>query len=637
MAQKTDVLFDERFLDRHAGSIISNTDVAIVELVANSWDAYATKVDIEWPDRTNNLRFSIKDNGKGLTATEFKKRWRVIDYNRLSSEGSKVSPPDELPDYPDREAYGRNGRGWHAAFRFSDTYTVTTCKNGMQVKFQVQRGLNKPFDIELIDTLECSGHGTEIVANCSNPTVLTAAEAREIIGTRFLADPNFIVSVDGVRVTFEDIPPYLLSEKLVEVPPFGSAKVIMIDSSQADRTTRQHGIAWHVRNRLVGSPGWVGFDDERILDGRTSEAKRFTFIIKADYLDDSVSPDWRGFDPSSKAWIQTKSEVHDAIKQMLSGFTAGRRIEAKAEVRAKLASAVNRMAPVDRERWSQFVDNVIDNCPTISTSEVEQVAGILANLEISNSKYGLIRKLHDMTPGDFDELHQILQDWTVRSAKLALDEIQNRLKLIEELDQKLRDKQMDEVGDLQPLFERSLWVFGPEFESIEFTSNRGMTEVIRSIFGKNKKGSRLRPDFVALPDGSVGFYSRDAHDFGHEVDGVSRLVIAEIKKVGVPIGTEQKDQVWKYAKELLQRGLITNSTQVTGFVLGSAIEDAEASDRTERDGRVVIRPMSYNTFIRRAEKRMLGLRDKLQDAPFLKEHGIDGAAFLEGSSQPELI
>ena len=119
------------------------------------------------------------------------------------------------------------------------------------------------------------------------------------------------------------------------------------------------------------------------------------------------------------------------------------------------------------------------------------------------------------------------------------------MKLIHELDQKLRDEKMDEVGDLQPLFERSLSVFGPEFESLEFTSNRGMTEVIRKIFGKVETGSRLRPDFVMLPDGSVGFYSRDSHDLGHEVNGVARLVVAEIKKPGVVIGSEQKSQAWK--------------------------------------------------------------------------------------------
>lgn len=46
------------------------------------------------------------------------------------------------------------------------------------------------------------------------------------------------------------------------------------------------------------------------------------------------------------------------------------------------------------------------------------------------------------------------------------------------------------------------------------------------------------------------------------------------------------------------------------------------------EGNVTIRPMGYNVFIKRAEARMLGLRDKLRDAPFLKEQGVDGDAFV---------
>ena len=61
-----------------------------------------------------------------------------------------------------------------------------------------------------------------------------------------------------------------------------------------------------------------------------------------------------------------------------------------------------------------------------------------------------------MGPGDLDALQALLNDWTVKTAKIALDIIQTRLKLIQELDTKLRDKCADEVQDLQPLVESSL-------------------------------------------------------------------------------------------------------------------------------------------------------------------------------------
>jgi hypothetical protein len=320
--------------------------------------------------------------------------------------------------------------------------------------------------------------------------------------------------------------------------------------------------------------------------------------------------------------------VHAKIQEYLRAFSADRRRETKEAVRANLGRTVAQLTPVSRDRWNEFVDRVIDTCPSMNFDTVEQVAGVLASLELTTSKYELIAKLHEMQPGDLDQLNALLVDWTVRTAKLALDEIAQRLKLLEELDQKLRDETMEEVGDLQPLFDRSLWVFGPEFESLEFTSNRGMTEVIHRIFGRQDPGSRLRPDFVMLPDGSAGFYSRDSHDLGHEVDGVSRLVIAEIKKPGVQIGSKEKQQPWQYVRELMNKGLVTDATIVTCYVLGSRIDPGEAGDETKNNGRVTIRAMTYSTFVNRAEKRMLGLRDKLRDAPFLKEQGIDPDIYM---------
>jgi hypothetical protein len=178
----------------------------------------------------------------------------------------------------------------------------------------------------------------------------------------------------------------------VPVPSYGTARLVMIDTLRADKTTKQHGIAWRVKNRLVGIPGWVGFNHERILDGRTNEAKRFTFLVQVDFLDQAVLPDWTAFDPKADAWQATRAEVHGKIQEFLSTFSAERRSETEATVKTNLGKAVSKLPPIGRDRWTQFVDTVVDNCPSISTNQVEQVASILANLELSTSKYGLISR-----------------------------------------------------------------------------------------------------------------------------------------------------------------------------------------------------------------------------------------------------
>jgi len=91
-------------------------------------------------------------------------------------------------------------------------------------------------------------------------------KAREVIGSRFLANPAFKVALGGKAISFSDIPD-LLSTQEVQVLGYGVARLLHIDSKKAHKTTKQHGIAWWVQNRAVGECKWSRSDYERVLDG----------------------------------------------------------------------------------------------------------------------------------------------------------------------------------------------------------------------------------------------------------------------------------------------------------------------------------------------------------------------------------
>jgi hypothetical protein len=275
------------------------------------------------------------------------------------------------------------------------------------------------------------------------------------------------------------------------------------------------------------------------------------------------------------------------------------------------------------------VNEVVNKCPSFGEHEIVQLSSILTKLEKTKSRYGLLELLHNQDPHDLDALHDVLTQWTISMAKVVLDEIQNRLKLIAELKAKMQVAGIDEVHELQPLFEKGLWMFGPQFESIEFTSNNGMTTVIRELFGDKKgKGSRNRPDFVVLPDGSVGFYARSSYDDDYNEDGIEHVVIVDLKTTGLALGSKEKGQVWRYVKELKSKGHIRKATRVDGFILGDQIEAGEEEHDTHGDG-VKIIPMLYNTILTRAEKRLLNLYSKVQDAPFLMAQQEELKKFIE--------
>lgn len=638
------LLYEDRFLESWAGPIITNPSTAIVELVANGWDAYATKVEITLPDIEKKKQFSIVDNGKGMTLAEFSYIWRAMSYDRIAKFGPVTEPPSDVSGLP-RAVFGKNGKGRFASFCFSTAYTVTSRKNGERFTVKVSRTPSNPLVFEEIEHVSegVEGHGTEIKGNGEIPYIpLTTEQARQLLGSRFLANPAFEVLVDQKRITFNDIPSSCLSVVKVPIEGLGEATIYHIDTLKADKSTKQHGIAWWVLNRAVGDCAWRSTDYSRILDGRSSEAKRYTFIVQADFLKsaDAVKEDWSWFKEDNATWLKVRPIIQDKIRELIAQTTRNELNSKRQNVLDKISPSVNTLAPLSKDRVHSFVNEVVEKCPNFGEQEILQLTTILTKLEKSKSRFGLLDLLHSQAPSDLDALHNILTEWTIGMAKIALDEIQTRLKIIAELKAKVQVAGIDEVHELQPLFEKGLWMFGPQFESIEFTANRGMTTVIRDLFGvKGGKGTLNRPDFVILPDSSVGFYACSSFDEEYNEDGIAHVVIVDLKTTGLSLGSKEKEQVWKYVKELKKKGIIGKATKVDGFVLGDQIEQGEGGTRTEDDDQVKIRPLRYDTILIRAEKRMLNLHQKVKDAPFLTDQQDMLSKFINPivANQPSLL
>ncbi|MBB4732465.1 ATP-binding protein [Xanthomonas arboricola] len=633
MDETQDLFFETRFLDAYAGSIMTDAATAIVELVANGWDAYATEVQILWPDAETERQFVVKDNGRGMTLEDFKFIWRAMSYDRVKRSGLTVEPPFNVDGLP-RPVFGRNGKGRFASFCFSSEYLVTSWKDGAKFTCKVKRSPTAPLVIETLEQIETGveGHGTEI-QGCGDIAQigLDEAGARDIIGSRFLADPGFKVYLNAREISFADISRQSLSTTKLTIPNVGEVTIHHIDARKADKTTKQHGIAWWVQRRAVGDFGWRGSDLDRVLDGRTSEAKRFTFIVEADFLNEAnaVKADWSGFEEDNSIWKAVQPLVQRRIRDIIDATNQAARESKRTSVFDRVGGAVNTLPLLGKDRVTTFVNEVVDNCPNFGEQEIVQLTTILTKLEKSKSLYGLLDVLHSQSADDYDALHEVLTAWTIGLAKIVLDEIQTRLRLIDELKQKLDKPGVDEVHELQPLFTKGLWMFGAEFESIEFTSNRGMTNVIQTIFGaKGAKGSRNRPDFVVLDDSSIGLYARSSYDDQSNEDGIEHLVVIDLKTTGLHLGSKEKEQVWRYVKELRALGHLKPTTKVDGFILGDRIETGEAEPRNEGD-RVRITPMLYDTIIRRAERRLLNLHSKVQAAPFLEGGQESLGQFLE--------
>ena len=89
--------YHPRFLDKFLGNMVKDPVIAIIELVANAFDAGAKNVCIKWPttkELGGTSKFEIADDGKGLSLSEFKKIWGTLNYDRIANQGNTIQVYD---------------------------------------------------------------------------------------------------------------------------------------------------------------------------------------------------------------------------------------------------------------------------------------------------------------------------------------------------------------------------------------------------------------------------------------------------------------------------------------------------------------------------------------------------------------
>jgi hypothetical protein len=260
---------------------------------------------------------------------------------------------------------------------------------------------------------------------------------------------------------------------------------------------------------------------------------------------------------------------------------------------------------------AKFVEQVQDQCPRLSDQDLSRTVEIYAKLEQTRTGYDLLKQLASCSPDDLDGWNAIMQRWSASNATLVLNELGERLTLLSKLQTLVNNRQTDEVHDLQPLFERGLWMFGPEYEAVDFRSNRGMAEVIRKFFGKSEEEStRRRPDFVALTDSSIGAYAANNYAENGEAFGYRKVLIVELKRGGFTITQKEVDQSRDYIKEIRATGCIDKSTQVEAYILGSKME--EGLESSAYGASSVMHPIIYDNLLARAHVRTFHLHQRME-------------------------
>jgi hypothetical protein len=330
--------------------------------------------------------------------------------------------------------------------------------------------------------------------------------------------------------------------------------------------------------------------------------------------------------------------VNDKILESIQIVMQGARRELKTKILYEQKTDLKKLSSVSRAQVGTFIDRIQMKCPRMTQQDLSHAVEILTKMELTRTGYGLLQKLSALSPDDIDGLHKILDEWSVADAREVLDELHWRLEIVKKMTLLVENPRAKELQELQPLFERGLWIFGPEYESVEYMANKSLSTIVEKFFkgkGIELKSPSKRPDFVALPESSIAIYSADDYENG-EVSGIRKILIIELKRGGSFIGIDEKRQAQDYAIEIRNSGRISPKTEIVCFVLGANIKKGAGEESTEGDYIRVI-PRTYNIVLRQANARTFNLIQKIKQAKDIQDSDDADPEIKEVLAQSDLL
>jgi hypothetical protein len=368
----------------------------------------------------------------------------------------------------------------------------------------------------------------------------------------------------------------------------------------------------------VGEPSWI-LGGELVIDGRTTFAKKYTVVVESTDLAQYVKEDWTGF-RSHPTMDKVFKIVGDYVQDKFKKLAAEHIDETKKEIRETYAKEYRNLSPLAKYEVDEAIEAITDANPTAKSEAINLAVEAIIKLEKTRTGKELLIKLSELGEEDITGLNVLLEKWSIKDALTVLDEIDKRISIIEAIQKLSGDDSVDELHVLHPLVTGARWLFGPEFDSAEYVSNKQLQNAAEKVFKKRIEKTkfinhRKRPDIILLPSSMASITGTESFDGQAQLAVLSRILIIELKKGGSTIGREERDQATGYVEDFI--GAVSNAPYVDAFVVGHHISEhvqpvsAVSNKSNVEQGK--IRVTTYGQLVDTAQKRLFGLRQKLAD------------------------
>lgn len=607
------MLFEDNYLLRTHRQLTSSADIAFAELVANAWDAGAFRVDINIDENESKVKcISIQDDGAGMTLQKFQDCWRTLAYDRVRRQETNVVFPSNKKGTR-RQAFGRNGVGRHGLLCFADSYIVNS-KTETSAEFSYKVSLGSGVNPLIFEELEVKSpsifqHGTRLFVQVER-NFTGRKNILQSLSRRFLYDPQFTICVNNESVRLEDLKNRLETFSI-------RVSNMSLEMTILNAIDMEPGIAFWQGGRLVGQPSWI-LGNDSVADKRTRSGKDYSVIVKTNDLAEYIHDDWSGFRIDR---IDELQPLFDAVKEHFTEYCrtvnqtnyASLRNEFKEEFSDQLRTS----STLVQVEFDETLREVLVAHPTASKAMIKTVLETVVQLGQKRGGAELLQKLSSLEGEDVEKLNGLLKEWEVRDICVVLDEIDKRIRTIDAIAKLSADKSTPELSVLHPLVTEARWLFGPEFDSPEYTSNQWLSTTAKKVFKNQADISKLtvpqkRADLVILEDYTVSLTGTDHFDPEYSsVSLIDRILLIELKKGASEINRNERSQLVEYAEEIYAASP-RKGISITGFVVGHNTGQ-NITDQSACDGKVNIYVRTFSHLVDSARKRLFNLRKRLHE------------------------
>lgn len=624
---------------KHLGlQMYSTLPPVIGELVANGWDANATRVDIVIPDAPlsdGESEVTISDNGIGMTDEDVRRKYVVTGRDRREDEKS-----DETPGPYGRKVMGRKGIGKFSSFGIAKEIEIESVKNGetsrliMNYDRMLEQASKQSIEFPALPPSGTVREGTKITLRDFTKfhnRRIPIDRLRRGLARRFSiigGQNDFEVVINGSPISPEERNLRSLLDRDADgklyVWDYEDVKVTDDEDwtvsgwiGALNRTAPNidgidRGIALMARGKLVQEPF--------IFEAVVGQQYALSYIIGelhvefVDAVEDTIGTNRNAlvWDTEANAalreWGQT--EVNRIAREWASRRSEdNRKMLEQSEEYKDFKSRANDTGSRRALRLAdQLVRQSIAKNPTAPIKELQPIIQMSLDFLEFDAFQEIASDLVEADLHDIGAILELFREWQVVEAKEMTRVTEGRITTIEKL-QKLIDEDALEVPTLHNFLKEFPWVIDPRWTMVD--DEVRFSKLLREKF----------PERDDLPDGDKRI------DFLCVREGAN-LVVVEIKRPGLKASTKELDQIENEVNFVRDHIRKTTDPEheyddATGYLLcGDMVDTYNVREKRKnlRAARIFVR--QYSDLLRTAKQVHQKLIDRYNE---LKKAKTDAA------------